>query len=129
MKLDASEASNSARPRISDVLPIRPSGMTAFHSASASGEVGPPPPRFVLNGPGAIAFTRTFHRARSWAACLVKLITAALAIVSEYGVYGSLRRPAVDAVVMMLPDLRRFMCAAAGTVYTTPCRFTSISAL
>src|SRR5215469_16935737 len=89
MKLDAFDASSSARPRISDVLPIRPSGMTAFHSASASGEVGPPPPRFVLNGPGAIAFTRTFHRARSWAACLVKLITAALAIVYEYGVYGS----------------------------------------
>src|SRR6516165_11884637 len=100
MKLDAGDASNKARPRISAGSPIRPRGTTAFQRASTSGGIGPPPPRFVLNGPGAIAFTRTFHRARSWAACFVKLITAALAIVYEYGVYGSLRRPAVDAVVM-----------------------------
>src|SRR6516165_7763539 len=114
MKLDAFEASSSARPRISDGLPIRPSGMTAFHSASASGEVGPPPPRLVLNGPGAIAFTRTFHRARSWAACLVKLITAALAIVYEYGVHGPSRSPGVDRVVMMLPDWGRFVCGGGA---------------
>ena len=40
-------------------------------------------PRLVLNGPGAIALTRTPQRARSCAACLVKLTTAALAIAYE----------------------------------------------
>src|SRR5215469_6691904 len=113
MKLDALEASSRARPRISAGLPIRPRGTTAFHRASASADMGPPPPRFVLNGPGAIALTRTFHRARSCAACFVKFTTAALAIVYEYGVNGSLRRPAVDAVTTMLPERCRFMCRAA----------------
>src|SRR6202034_1812239 len=123
MKLDAGDASSSARPRISAGSPIRPSGITEFQRASASGGIGPPPPRLVLNGPGAIAFTRTFQRARSCAACLVKLTTPALAIAYEYGVYGSLRRPAVEAVVTIEPDRWRFMCfAAACTVYTTPCR-------
>ena len=67
-----------------------------------------------MNGPGAIALTRTFQRARSWAACLVKLTTPALAIAYEYGVYGSLRRPAVEAVVTIEPDRWRFMCLAAA---------------
>ena len=67
-----------------------------------------------MNGPGAIAFTRTPQRARSCAACLVKLTTAALAIVYEYGVYGSLRRPAVEAVVTIEPERCRFMCLAAA---------------
>ena len=83
-----------------------------------------------MNGPGAIALTRTFQRARSCAACFMKFTTPALAIAYEYGVNGSLRRPAVDAVTTMLPERWRFMClAAARTVYTTPCRFTSIRAL
>src|SRR5215469_13641893 len=98
MKLPADEASSRARPRISFGSPMRPSGTTALHILSAAAEVGALPPRWVLNGPGAIAFTRTFQRARSCAACLVKLTTAAFAIVYEYGVYGSLRRPAVEAV-------------------------------
>src|SRR5277367_5319552 len=129
MKEEALLARRRARPLISDGSPMRPSGTTAFHMDSAPAEVGPPPPRLVLNGPGAIAFTRTFQRARSWAACLVKLTTPALAIAYEYGVYGSLRRPAVEAVVTIEPDRWRFMClAAACRVYTTPCRFTSMSA-
>ena len=86
MKLEALLASSRARPFISDGLPIRPSGTTAFHMSSAAAEVGAPPPRLVLNGSGAIALTRTFQRARSWAACLVKLTTPALAIAYEYGV-------------------------------------------
>src|SRR6202020_2217392 len=114
MKLEALLASSRARPFISDGLPIRPSGTTARQRASASAEVALPPPRLVWNGPGAIAFTRTFQRARSWAACLVKLTTPALAIAYEYGVYGSLRRPAVEAVVTIEPDRWRFMCLAAG---------------
>src|ERR1700749_2308679 len=101
MKLPAGDASSSARPRISDGSPIRPSGITEFQRASASGGIGPPPPRFVLNGPGAIAFPRTCPRARSCAACLVKLAPPALAIAEEYGVNGPLPRPAVDAVVMI----------------------------
>jgi ATP-binding cassette subfamily B protein len=80
MKLPASEASSSARPRISEGSPIRPSGITAFQRSSAAALVGPPPPRFVLKGPGAMALTRTFHRARSCAACLTRLTTPALAI-------------------------------------------------
>src|ERR1700689_3397959 len=115
MKLEALLARRRARPLISEGLPIRPRGTTAFHMDSASAEGGPPPPpRLVLNGPGAIALTRTFQRARSWAACLVKLTTPALAIVYEYGVYGSLRRPAVEAVVTIEPDRWRFMCLAAA---------------
>ena len=86
MKLPAEDARSRARPRISAGLPIRPSGTTARHRASASAEVALPPPRLVLNGPGAIAFTRMFQRARSWAACLVKSTTPALAIAYEYGV-------------------------------------------
>src|ERR1700728_1262212 len=114
MKLPAFEARSRARPRISGGLPIRPSGTTALHIASASAEVGSLPPRCVLNGPGAIAFTRTPQRARSCAACLVKLTTAAFAIAYEYGVYGSVRRPAVEAVVMIEPERCRFMCLAAA---------------
>src|ERR1700761_4665577 len=114
MKLPASEASSRARPRISGGVPIRPRGMTALHIASAAAEVGSLPPRWVLNGPGAIAFTRTPQRARSCAACLVKLTTAAFAIAYEYGVYGSLRRPAVDAVVMIEPERCRFIGRAAA---------------
>src|SRR5215469_10285750 len=130
MKLPASDARSRARPRISGGVPIRPRGMTALHIASAAAEVGSLPPRWVLNGPGAIAFTRTPQRARSCAACLVKLITAALAIVYEYDVNGSLRRPAVEAVVTIEPERCFFMCrAAACAVYTTPCRLTSMRAL
>src|ERR1700733_7310410 len=128
MKLPALEASSRARPRIFDGSPMRPRGMYALHIASASADVGSLPPRCVLNGPGAIAFTRTPQRARSCAACLVKLTTPALAIAYEYGVYGSLRRPAVEAVLMIEPERCRFMCrAAACTVYTTPCRLMPIS--
>jgi hypothetical protein len=65
MKLEALLASRRARPFISDGSPIRPSGTTAFHMSSAAAEVGAPPPRLVLNGPGAIALTRTFQRART----------------------------------------------------------------
>src|ERR1700679_317836 len=130
MKVEALLARRRARPFISDGSPIRPSGTPAFHIDSASAEVGPPPPRLVLNGPGAIAFTRTFQRARSWAACLVKLTTPALAIVYEYGVYGSLRRPAVEAVVTIEPDRWRFMCLAAGCAGETATRrVTAMSAL
>src|SRR5579862_8895579 len=108
MKLPASEARSRARPRISFGSPIRPSGITAFHMSSLLAPVGVAPsaalafpvlvfpvlvfpvrlalPRLVLNGPGAIALTRTPQRARSCAACLVKLTTAALAIAYEYGV-------------------------------------------
>src|SRR6201995_620834 len=114
MKLPACEASSRARPRISFGFPIRPSGTTALHIAFASGDTGPLPPMWVWNGPGAIAFTRTPQRARSCAACLVKLITAALAIVYEYGVYGSLRRPAGEAVGTIEPERCRFMCRAAA---------------
>jgi hypothetical protein len=126
MKLPASEARSRARPRISFGSPIRPNGITAFHMSSLLAPVGVALsaalalvarlalPRLVLNGPGAIAFTRTPQRARSWAACLVKLTTAALAIAYEYGVYGSLRRPAVEAVVMIEPARCRFMCLAAA---------------
>src|ERR1700756_788296 len=109
MKLPALEARSRARPRISFGSPMRPSGITAFHMSSLLAPVGVSLsaalaraarlalPRLVLNGPGAIAFTRTPQRARSCAACLVKLTTAALAIAYEYGVYGSLRSPAVEA--------------------------------
>src|ERR1700735_1573883 len=114
MKLEALLARRRARPFISAGSPMRPSGTTAFHIASASAEVGAPPPRLVLNGPGAIALTRTFQRARSWAACLVKFTTPALAIAYEYGVSGALRRPAVEAVVTIEPDRWRFMCLAAA---------------
>src|ERR1700722_12046004 len=96
MKLEALLASSRARPFISAGLPIRPSGATARQRASASAEVALPPPRLVLNGPGAIALTRTFQRARSWAACLVKLTTPALAIAYENGGEGSLRRNAPE---------------------------------
>ena len=53
MKLEAPEASSTARPRISAGSPIRPRGTVAPHCASAATGIGPSPPIFVRNGPGA----------------------------------------------------------------------------